>query len=126
MSALCKPLALLSLIKNKCNFDIEENVYDLHRNEDMIDPIIEELHFFDTKMKGQIPENEINELKKNVEIIKKRIFKNKASLVDCICRVIQGEYARISIFSRIMLIKKIYLVLSSSIQTRDAKLVEVE
>ncbi len=119
-------LELLSLIENECDFDLEENVTDLHRNEEMVDPIIEELHFYEIKMKGQIPENEINELKGNLELFKTRIFEIKISLLSCICRVIQREYNRASILNRIMLIKNIYIVISSSIQTLDAKLVEVE
>jgi len=53
-------LELLSLIKDECDFDLEELVADLHKNEEIITPIIEELNFYETKMEGRISEDEIN------------------------------------------------------------------
>ena len=105
---------------------MEEKIADLHRNEKLVDPIREELQFYETRMKGQLPENEIHELMGNLETLKTRIFEIKTSILDCICKVIQREYNLESNMNRIMLIKNIYLVISSSIQTLDAKLVEVE
>ena len=119
-------LELLSLVKNQCDFNMEEKIADLHRNEKLVDPIREELQFCETRMKGQLPENEIHELMGNLETLKTRIFEIKTSILDCICKVIQREYNLESNMNRIMLIKNIYLVISSSIQTLDAKLVEVE
>ena len=119
-------LELLTLIKCEYDFALEEFVADLHKNEEMIDPIIEELNFYETKMKGRISEDEINELKKTVEKFKKRIFEIKTSIIDCICGVIQGKFPQIANADKIALVKNIYLILSSSIQTLDAKFVEIE
>jgi hypothetical protein len=119
-------LELLSLIKYECDFDLEEFVANLHKNEEMIDPIIEELNFYETKMKGRISEDEINELKKNVEKIKKRIFEIKTLIINCICGVVQGKFPQITVVHKLALVKNIYLILSSSIQTLDAKFVEIE
>ena len=119
-------LELLRLIKDECDFDLEELVADLHKNEEMIAPIIEELNFYETKMKGRISEDEINELKKKVKKIKKRIFEIKTSIIDSISGIVQGEFPQIADAQKLILVKNIYLILSSSIQTLDAKFVEVE
>ena len=119
-------LELLRLIKDECDFDLEELVADLHKNEEMIAPIIEELNFYETKMKGRISEDEINELTKKVKKIKKRIFEIKTSIIDSISGVVQGEFLQIADAQKLILVKNIYLILSSSIQTLDAKFVEVE
>ena len=119
-------LDLLGLIKHQCDFDLTEFVADLHNNEEMIDPIIDELKFFETKMKGRISEGEIIELKKKIVKIEQRIFKRKASIIDSISGVIQGEFPQVADTQKLYLIKNIYLVLSSSIQTLDAKFVKVQ
>ena len=92
----------------------------------MINPIIEELNFYETKMRGRISKDEINELKKKEKKIKKRIFESKTSIIDSICGVVQGEFPQIADAHKLIMVKKIYLILSSSIQTLDAKFVEVE
>jgi len=74
----------------------------------------------------RIVRNEINELKKNVEKITKKIIEIKTSLIDFICELVQSKYSQISISDKISLVKNIYLILTSSIQTLDAKFVEVE
>ena len=119
-------LELLSLIKDKCEFDLAELVADLHKDEEMIAPIIEELNFYETKMKGRISEDEISELKKKGKKIKKRIFEKKISIIDNISGIVQGEFSQIADAHKLILVKNIYLILSSSIQTLDAKFVEVE
>jgi hypothetical protein len=119
-------LELLSLIKDECDFDLEELVADLHKNEEMVAPIIEELNFYETKMKGRISEDEISELKKKVKKITKKIFEKKTSIIDNTSGIVQGEYPQIADAHKLILVKNMYLVLSSSIQTLDAKSVEVE
>jgi hypothetical protein len=119
-------LELLSLIKNKCDFELDEFVADLHNNEEMIKPIIEELNFYETKMKGRISEDEIDDSMKKANKIKKRIFEIKTSIIDCICGVVQGKFPQIADAHKLVLIKNLFIILSSSIQTLDAKFVEVE
>ena len=119
-------LALLNLIKSKCKFDLEEVVADLHNNEEMITPFIEELNFYETKMKGRISEDEINNLKKMVGKIEERIFDKKTSIIDSISYVVRGEFPQIEDAHKLALVKNIFLILSSSIQTMDAKFVEVD
>jgi hypothetical protein len=119
-------LELLSLIRHKCGFSLEEFVADLHKNEEMFDSLQQELNFYETRMKGRTSEDEINELKKNIENTTDRILKIKTSIVDCICGVVQANHSQNSTTDRISLVKNIYLILSSSIQTLDADLVEVE
>ena len=117
-------LELLSLIRHKCCFSLEESVAELHKNEEMVDSLQQELIFYETRMKGQTSEDEIKELKKNIENTTEIIFKIKNSIVDCICGVVQTNHSQISITDRISLVKNIYLILSSSIQTLDAKIVD--
>ena len=119
-------LALLNLIKSKCEFDLEEVVADLHNNEEMITPLIEELNFYETKMKGRISEDDINKLKKKVGKIEERIFDKKTSIIDSISYVVRGEFPQIEDAHKLALVKNIFLILSSSIQTMDAKFVEVD
>jgi len=119
-------LNLLSLIKGEGDLEIEAIVADLHKNEEMNTPIIEELLFFETKMKGRISEDEISELKTKAQNINNRIFEIKSSLIDSISRVVQREYHQLADVHKLILVKNIYLILSSSIQTLDAKFVEVD
>ena len=98
-------LELLSLVRHKCDFSLEESVADLHKNEEMFDSLQQELNFYETRMKGRISENEINELKKNIENTKERIFQIKTSLIDCICGILQVNHTQISIADRISLVK---------------------
>ena len=76
--------------------------------------------------KGRTSEDEINELKKNIENTTDRILKIQTSIVDCICGVVQANHSQNSTTDRISLVKNIYLILSSSIQTLDADFVEVD
>ena len=119
-------LALLDLVKTECNFTLETFVADLHENESMIDPLLEELNFFETRMKGRISEDDISQLERSIKETTQRIFEIKTALVDVICGVVQAAYFQIPIVDKISLIKNIYLILSSSIQTLDAQFVEVE
>jgi hypothetical protein len=119
-------LELLTLIRHNCGFSLDEFVVDVHKNEQMFNSLQQELKFYETRMKGRTSEEEINELKKNIENTEERIFEIKTSIVDCICKAVQANYAQISIADRISLMKNIYLILTSSIQTLDAKFVEVE
>jgi hypothetical protein len=119
-------LELLSLIRHKCGFSLEEFVADLHKNEEMFDSLQQELIFYETRMKGRTSEDEINELKKSIQNTTEKIFQIKTSIVDCICEVVQTNHSKISITDKISLVKNIYLILSSSIETLDAKFVEVE
>ena len=119
-------LNLLSLIKGEGDLEFEAIVADLHKKEEMKTPIIEELLFFETKMKGRISEDEISELKTKAHNINNRIFEIKSSLIDSISRVVQREYHQLADVHKLILVKNIYLILSSSIQTLDAKFVEVD
>ena len=119
-------LDLLTLIRLESNVDLNELVADLHDNEKLVDSMLEELHFYTTRMKGRISANEINQLKKNIETNTEAIFKVKMSLIECICGVVQARYFQILIEDRVSLIKNLYLILSSSIETLDASLVDVE
>jgi len=119
-------LNLLSLIHAECELDLENIVADLHNNENMISPLIEELKFFENKMKGRISEDEIKKLKEKVGKIEERIFEKKTSIIDSIGHVIRDKFAQIADAHKLSLIKNIYLILSSSIQTLDAKFVEID
>ena len=119
-------LELLNLIRHKCCFNLEKLIADLHQKEEIFDSFQKELNFYETRMKGRTSESENNELMKNVENTTERIFEIKTSIVDCICEVVQAKHSQISVTDRISLVKNIYLILSSSIQTLDAEFVEVE
>jgi len=118
-------LELLNLIKLNCGFNLDNLVTDLHKNEEIIESLLLELNFFETRMKGGISEDEINELKRNIKNITEKIFEIKLYLIDCACEVVQKKYIHIPIEYKISLIKNIYLIISSSIQTLDANFIEV-
>lgn len=61
-----------------------------------------------------------------IDKIEIRIFEIKTSIIDCICKVVQGQHSHISIEDKTSLVKNIYQILSSSIQTLDSKFVEIE
>jgi hypothetical protein len=119
-------LELLNLLKLECDFALEELINDLYKNEEMVGPMLQELDFFETRIKGRISKDEIYDLKMNVENITEKIFAIKTSLIDYTCRVVQKKYTQMPIEDKISLIKNIYIVISSSVQTMDASFVKVE
>ena len=119
-------LELMRSIKHECDFALEDRVAKLHEYEKIFDPLLEELSFYETRMKGRISENEITNLNKNVEKNRSKILEIKASIFDHICRVVQEVYSQIATVDKIALVINAFLILTSSIQTLDAKFVEVE
>ncbi len=119
-------LELLGFIKHGCDFDLEERILDLHKNEKMIGPLLEELHFYETRMKGRISDDDMNALTYTIETSKTRIFEMKMSLIESIGGVVREKYVYISPVENMTLVKNLYVILSSSIQTLDATCVDVE
>ena len=119
-------LKLLVSIKGEYDFIWGDLIADLHKSEALIDPIRDKLNFYETRMKGRISEDDINKLKKKVGKIEERIFDKKTSIIDSISYVVRGEFPQIEDAHKLALVKNIFLILSSSIQTMDAKFVEVD
>ena len=105
---------------------IEELVTELHKQEGLLIPLEEELLFYNTRLKGRIAEDEIQSLAHTVETTTRKIFELKTALISCICRVIQENYHQVSAAEKMVLLKHLYVLLSSSIQALDAKYVDVD
>jgi hypothetical protein len=119
-------LELLNLIRVNCDFDIDELVADMHKKEEMIDPILEEVNFYETRMDGQNAEGDINELKNKIRNLSDNLNEIKTKLVDCFYGFIQNKYFHLSQADKIKLIKNCYIILTSSIQTLDSGSVIIE
>ena len=119
-------LELLNFIKVNCDFDIDELVADMHKKEEMIDPILEEVNFYETRMAGQNAEDEINVLKNKIRNLSDNLNEIKTKLIDCFCGIIQNKYFHLSQADKIKLIKNCFIIFTSSIQTLDSGSVIIE
>jgi len=119
-------IELLNLFEQGGRYEIEELVTELHKQEGLLIPLEEELQLYNTRLKGRIAENEIQSLAHTVETMTRKIFELKTAMIGCICRVIQENHNQVSGAEKTTLLKHLYVLLSSSIQTLDAKYVEVD
>jgi len=118
-------LNLLNQIKEVYSGKHIEIICELHNNEKRLDELNEELSFFQERMNGRITENELDEMKKNVSQTASKIFSTKRMIVDNLITFVNDKINSITIDDRLCLIKNLYLVMTSNIETLDYKQVEV-
>ena len=118
-------LELLNQIKADCNGDFIEIITELHNNEDELDRLTDELSFFQERMKGRISERELNEIKVKVSVSANKIVSTKKILLDNLIRFVTKKIYSNTIDDRLKMIKDFYLIITSSIETLDAKMVKV-
>ena len=85
----------------------------------------EEINFFQERMQGRISDNELDLMKEKLSGITDKIFSIKSTILDNLISFISEEHNAISLDDKFKLVKNIYIILTSSIETLDAKFVEV-
>lgn len=119
-------IELINLFEQGSRCGTEKLVPELHKHEGLLIPLEEELQLYCTRLKGQIAEDEIQSLAYTVETTTRRIFELKTALIGCICRVIQENHNHLSVADKMTLLKHLYVLLTSSIQTLDAQYVDID
>jgi hypothetical protein len=119
-------IELLHLFEQEDHRAIEAVVTELHEQEGLLVPLEEELEFYNTRLKGRIAASEMQSLADTVEITTRKIFELKTAVLAHICRVIQENYPQAASEEKMALLTHLYVLLSSSIQTLDAKYVDVD
>ena len=118
-------LDLLNQIKAGYNGEFQNIISEFHYNEEELYGLTEELTFFQERMKDRISEKEINEIKEKVLVSSNKIVSTKKIILDNLIRFVIEKINSITIDDRLKLIKNFYLIITSSIETIDAKMVEV-
>lgn len=98
---------------------------ELHANEDKLSAFMEKLSFFEDRMQGRIPESEIDDLKENIAELVEEISAIKKKIVVRLNAFVAGKGRSNTPSDNLRLIKNFYLIITSSIETLDARFVEV-
>ena len=118
-------LNLLTQIKSLFNSELSKILIELHENEEEVSLLTEESTFFEERMKGRISEKEIDEMRENISVLAEKIFVTKRKILNNLINFVAEKNISISFDDRLRLIKSFYLIITSSIETLDAKLIEV-
>jgi len=118
-------LSLLDKIKSQFGNDFPKMTDDLHQNEEKLNSLIEELNFFEERMKGKISEQELNEIKSNSSEIVERIISTKKLLINGLSNFLLKEFNNTNPNLIIKLIHNFYILITSNIETLDSKHMEV-
>ena len=118
-------LALLMSIAKTCDSATEEGIAALHRAEMTLGPLLEELDVYKTRLSGRIPEAEVRELAHTIQEEETSLLQMKIALVNDLCGYIQEKYAHTTCDNKISLLQSLYTILTSAIETLDAKFVDV-
>lgn len=118
-------LNLLNQIKAVYSGKLIEIINELHDNEKSSDEFNEELSFYQERMNGRITETELNDIKKKMSQTESRIFSAKKMIVDNLNKFVNEKFNSIPIDDRLCLIKNLYLVITSNIETLNYIHVEV-
>lgn len=98
---------------------------ELHANEDKLGILTEELSFFEDRMKGRISASELNELRENIAALVEEISSAKQKIVERLNAFVSEKRISMAPGDRLKLIQNLYLIITSCIETLDARFVEV-
>ena len=118
-------LNLLTHIKSFFDDVLSQIKSELHNNEEEVSLLAEEFIFFEERMKGRISEKELDVMKENISVLVDKIFSTKRIILNNLISFVAEKNMSTSIDDRLKLIKSFYIIITSSIETLDAKLVEV-
>ena len=118
-------LNLLDQIKSVFTENLSDIISELYNYENELSLLTEEINFFQERMQGRISDNELDLMKEKLSGITDKIFSIKSTILDNLISFISEEHNAISLDDKFKLVKNIYIILTSSIETLDAKFVEV-
>jgi hypothetical protein len=119
-------LDLLDRFRAFFDGDLAATVEALHRNETELRAVVEEYVFSSQRMRGRMSDKDLDALRANIPALDEKIRSTKRSilvtLADFIAR--QDVAPQAGANDRLSLIRCLYRVLTSSIETLDAKSVQ--
>jgi len=98
---------------------------DLYDNEEEVGLFYEELNFLEERMKGKIPQKELDIMRNNILIMVDKIQSTKKIIINNIVNYISEKNILINSNDMLGLVKCFYLIMTSSVETLDARLVNV-
>jgi len=113
-------LNLFNYVNSVFNDGFSKIITELHDFEDEFGLLTEECTFLEERMSGQISEKELDVIKEKISILDKRMASIKKYVLENLFGFVDREYGSAGPDDRLRLIKALYLVLTSSIETRDA------
>jgi len=119
-------LELLSHVKVGYGEDFSKVVDNIHDLEKYIESSSEELEFIETRMRDRIPQSEIDNLRTTILNNETKLYEIKKVLIDKLITLVGNFYSYISAEDHVKIVRDVYLILTSSIETLDAKFVDVE
>ena len=118
-------LKLLDEIKSLFKKELPQMIVELNNNEKELDVLTEEYVFFENRMADKISKNELDMLKEKINHLTEKINSTKKLILNNIINFITEKFSSISPNDKIRLVSCLYLILTSCIETLDAKLVKV-
>ena len=118
-------LALLDRIENNFEGTLSEKTNELHQAEEELDIMHEEAIFFQERMKGRISAKELDDSKEKVTQLARKVYRAKKLIADNLIEFVTEKYNVLAAEDRLSLISNIYRVITSSIETKDSKFVNV-
>ena len=118
-------LELLDGIKNHFEGVLSKNTNELHQVEEELDIKREEFIFFQERMKGKISTDELDDLKEKVAKLVSKVYLAKKQITDTLIEFVTEKYKSLVSENRVSLIRNLYLIITSSIETKDSKFVNV-
>lgn len=118
-------LELLNKIENTCEGALPEKISELHQAEEALDLMHEELIFLQERMQGRISAEELNDSKEKVTKLAEKVYRAKKLIADNLIEFVTEKYNTLAVDDRLSLISNLYRVITSSIETKDSKLVNV-
>ena len=118
-------LELLDGIRNHFEDVLSKNSNELHQVEEELDIKHEEFIFFQERMKGKISTEELDDLKEKVAKSVRKVYMAKKQIADTLIEFVAEKYKALVSEDRVSLISNLYLIITSSIETKDSKFVNV-
>ena len=118
-------LELLDGIRNHFEGVLSNHTNELNRVEEELDIKREEFNFFQERMEGKISTEELNDLKEKIAKLTRKAYLAKKHIADTLIEFVTEKYKALVSEDRVSLISNLYLIITSSIETKDSKFVNV-
>jgi hypothetical protein len=118
-------LGLLDNIGNSFNGALPVKRCELHQAENDLDQSNGELIFFQERMQGRISSEELDLLREKVNRLTKNVYLIKKGIADNIIEIVGKNFTMLAMDDKLSLIGSLFQVITSSIETMDAKFVAV-
>lgn len=118
-------LELLDKIRDGFGGTLLEKTGALYQAEEDLDVRHEELIFFQERMQGRISSEELNDSKENVSRLAEKVYQMKKLMADTLIALLAEKYPNLVAEDRLVLTSNLYRIITSSIETKDSKLVKV-